>query len=91
MGEAMVGEAMDFTECPELSVRSGAIHGRLSQDTGLTVNDKFSNLGENIVFIHLGFQGKRHLLPAILPPKLSHRVQMGRFKGIGVKQHDKKQ
>ena len=64
VGEQMIKEAVYFTESPELCVKSVSVHGCLPQDTGLTADQ--INLREDIVVVHLPFQRKWHLLPAIL-------------------------
>ena len=64
VGEQMIKEAVYFTESPELCVKCVSIHGCLPQNTGLTADQV--DLREDIVVVHLSFQGEWHLLPAIL-------------------------
>ena len=64
VGEQMIKEAMYFTESPELCIKCVSIYGCFPQDTGLTADQV--NLREDIVVVHLPFQRKWHLLPAIL-------------------------
>ena len=67
VGEQIIKEAIYFTESPELCIKSVSIHGCLPQDTGLTANQV--NLWEDIVVVHVSFQGKWHLLSTILNKK----------------------
>ena len=67
VGEQIIKEAVYFTESPELCVKSVSIHGCLPQDMGLTTNQ--INLWEDIVVVHVSFQGKWHLLLTILNKK----------------------
>ena len=92
VGEQMIKEAVYFTESPELCVKSVSIHGCLPQNTGLTADQV--NLWEDMVVVHVSFQGKWHLLSTILnkkPPQIFHRGQMRRLKCIDVKQYAEKQ
>ena len=82
----MIKEAVYFTETSELCVKGVSIHGCLPQNTGLTADQV--NLWEDMVVVHVSFQGKWHLLSTILnkkPPEVFHRGQVRRLKCIGVK------
>ena len=88
----MIKEAVYFTESLELCIKSVSIHGCLPQNTGLTADQV--NLWEDMVVVHVSFQGKWHLLLTILnkkPPQVFHRGQIRRLKCIDVKKYAEEQ
>lgn len=92
VGEQMIKEAVYFTESPELCVKSVSIYGCLPQDMGLNANQV--NLWEDIVVVHVSFQGKWHLLSTILnkkPLQVFHWGQMRRLKCIDIKKYAEEQ